>query len=202
MVGNKPIAKQWWDNTKKEILINVAIAAACTFFFGLFLFIIPDYVVFVLITFWSVFGTIAVRKYVSYKRMLRVVEAQSDLGHKLQLAFNKEYEKESVELGAITEYGIITGHGFAPWDRITKITARGKETGLYFWSLLLTGEIFIYRNPAYLKIDVELEDKKRYSMKVFFVQKRDVSQIIDRYIERALSYNGRIEIDNTYTFVN
>ena len=104
------------------------------------------------------------------------------------------YENETVEFGAITEYGIVTDQGFAPWKYITKITVRSKE--------IKNRGGDMDQDPCYLRVDVELDKKTRYHLKVIFVQNRDVAQEIERYIERALKYNNRIQIDNTYVFIN
>ena len=128
-----------------------------------------------------------------YKYSMRAVE-QEGIGKQLQEAFEKAYENETVEFGAVTDYGIITGEGFAPWKYITKITVRSKE--------MKNRGKHMSQDPCYLRIDVELDQKTRYHLKVVFVQNRDVAHEIERYIERALKYNNRILIDNTYVFIN
>ena len=128
---------------------------------------------------------------------MRAVE-QEGIARQLEAAFVKAYENESVEFGAITEYGIVTDTGYAPWKYITKITVRSKKRNRRF----AYGR---YRNstePCYLRVDVALDKRTRYYLNVIFVQNRDVADEIERYIERVLKYNNRILIDNTYVFID
>lgn len=128
-----------------------------------------------------------------YKCSMRAVE-QEGIGRQLQSSFENVYENETVEFGAITEYGIVTDQGFAPWKYITKITVRSKE--------IKNRGGDMDQDPCYLMVDVALDKKTRYSLKVIFVQNRDVAHEIEKYIECALKYNNRILIDNTYVFIN
>lgn len=143
------------------------------------------------------FISVFMGKYYPYKYSMRAVE-QEDIARQLQAAFEKAYENESVEFGAITEYGIVTDMGFAPWKYITKITVKSKERSRRF----AYGRYRRSTEPCYLRVDVALDKRTRYHLKVVFVQNRDVAQEIEKYIERALKYNNRILIDNTYVFID
>ena len=193
MVGNKPIIEQWrrYANTHlRTIGLYVGgwlliMLLPCIFLPWLWL-VSLSFAAILLVGTWNI-------SYRVYKCSMRAVE-QEGIARQLQSAFEKVYENETVEFGAITEYGIVTDAGFAPWKYITKITVRSKEIKNRGGDL--------DQDPCYLMVDVELDKKTCYFLKVIFVQNRDVAHEIERYIERALKYNNRILIDNTYVFIN
>ena len=193
MVGNKPIIEQWRRGANSSML-SVGLLVGGWFLIMLFPCIIwPWFWIWSLLFGAFIFIGVFMEKYYPYKCSMRAVE-QEGIARQLQSAFEKAYENETVEFGAVTDYGIITGEGFAPWKYITKITVRSKE--------MKNSGKHTYQAPCYLMVDVALDKKTRYSLKVIFVQNRDVAHEIERYIERALKYNNRILIDNTYVFIN
>ena len=197
MVGNKPIIEQWRRGANSSMLSVGLLVGGWLLIMLLPCIIWPWFWIWSLLFGAFIFIGVFMEKYYPYKCSMRAVE-QEGIARQLQSAFETVYENETVEFGAITEYGIVTDAGFAPWKYITKITVRSKERRRRF----TYGR---YRNstePCYLKVDVALDKKTRYSLKVIFVQNRDVAHEIERYIERALKYNNRILIDNTYIFVN
>ena len=193
MNTDKPIIEQWRDHFRMQLIVAVWLSASVFLFFLIPCFILPIFSIFLgLYVVAVIIGVLAFDRSI-YKYSMRAVE-QEGIGKQLQEAFEKAYENETVEFGAVTDYGIITGEGFAPWKYITKITVRSKE--------MKNSGKHTYQAPCYLKVDVALDKKTRYSLKVIFVQNRDVAHEIERYIERALKYNNRILIDNTYVFIN
>ena len=197
MNTDKPIIEQWRDHFRTQLIAYILLSVGATvililpcFAEPIFLIVPALYVAVIMIAFLGFYHG-------KYKYSMRVVE-QEGIGKQLQEAFEKAYENETVEFGAVTDYGIITGEGFAPWKYITKITIKSKEI-----KYKRTGRHSgLSQDPCYLRIDVELDQKTRYHLKVVFVQNRDVAQEIEQFVERALKYNNRILIDNTYVFIN
>ena len=192
MIGDKPIVEQWRRDANYR-LRTIGLYVGGWLLIMLFPCILMPWLWVVALAFAAILLVCAWNSsYRIYKCSMRAVE-QEGIGRQLQSSFENVYENETVEFGAITEYGIVTDQGFAPWKYITKITVRSKE--------IKNRGGDMDQDPCYLRVDVELDKKTRYHLKVIFVQNRDVAHEIERYIERALKHNNRILIDNTYVFI-
>lgn len=197
MNTDKPIVEQWRDHFRMQLIVVVLLSASVFLLFLIPCFILPIFSIFLgLYVVAVIIGVLAFDRSI-YKYSMRAVE-QEGIGKQLQEAFEKAYENETVEFGAVTDYGIITGEGFAPWKYITKIKIRPKEYKREY----VNGRYRKRNTPCHLIIDVALDKRTRYYLKVIFVQDRDVAQEIEQFVERALKYNNRILIDNTYVFIN
>lgn len=123
------------------------------------------------------------------KPSIRLVEASPDLEHKLNHAYKKAYETQTVEYGVATEYGLICHHGLAPWDAITRITFESRE------------ERGKNSSPCHMDVEVKLNEKTSYCLTEVFAQNRDVSEEIEQQIERIHKFDKSILIINNYVFI-
>lgn len=125
-----------------------------------------------------------------YKPSLKIIDSTPGLDHKLNLAYKKAYETQTVEYGVATEDGLICKNGFAPWDAITKITFKSIEHHGNKAS-----------SPCHMDVEVKLNEKTSYSLSETFSQIRDVSEEIEQQIERIHKFDKSILIINNYIFM-
>ena len=140
-------------------------------------------------TIWSLI-IFSLRKENPYKTSIKIIDATPGLEHKLNLAYKKAYETQTVEYGVATEDGLICKNGFAPWDAITKITFKSIEHHGNKAS-----------SPCHMDVEVKLNEKTSYSLSETFSQIRDVSQEIEQQIERIHKFDKSILIINNYIFM-
>ena len=124
-----------------------------------------------------------------YKPSLKIIDSTPGLEHKLNLAYKKAYETQTVEYGVATEDGLICKNGFAPWDAITRITFKSRED---------RGK---NSSPCCMDVEVKLNEKTSYSLSETFSQIRDVSEEIEQQIERIHKFDKSILIINNYIFI-
>ena len=125
----------------------------------------------------------------SYKPSVKLIDATPGLEHNLNLAYRKAYEKETVEYGVATEYGLICQTGFAPWEAITRITFESRE------------ERGKNSSPCHMDVEVKLNEKTSYCLTEVFAQNRDVSEEIEQQIEHIHKFDKSILIINNYVFI-
>ena len=125
----------------------------------------------------------------SYKPSVKLIDATPGLEHNLNLAYRKAYEKETVEYGVATEYGLICQTGFAPWDAIKQITFTKTER---------EGKRV---TTCHVRVDVKPDEKTSYVLLDFFAFDRDVSEEIEQQIERIRKFDKSVLIVNDYVFM-
>jgi len=195
MTSNKPIVERWRLNARLVPIICLLPLTVISIGLLINAILVPtsafDIIVgsIVLATMWCAI-LVLLSKENPCKISLRLVSATPGLEHKLNLAYRKAYETETVAYGVATEYGLICTNGFAPWDAIIRIIFTSKETG----NRAAT-------RPCRMCIDVKLDEKTSYYMSIIFSQSRDVSEEIEQQIERIHKFDKSILIINNYVFI-
>ena len=202
MVTEKPIGARWRKSARTQPLFVAAIASVISFvtIVEMFLEWINDpgrensvialiMIAIYLCAIWSIVIYL-LRKENSYKTSVKIIDATPGLEHKLNLAYKKAYETQTVEYGVATEDGLICGNGFAPWESITRITFKSREDHGSKAS-----------SPCHMDVEVKLNEKTSYSLSETFSQIRDVSEEIEQQIERIHKFDKSILIINNYIFI-
>ena len=198
---NKPIVERWRSKAKTVPLVTIILSSIISIAMIAYALafwldgaskqrIIFDCVMLVIAlgAIWF-FVIITLRHENPSKPSIRLIEASPDLEHKLNLAYKKAYETQTVEYGVATEYGLICHHGFAPWEAITRITFESRE------------ERGKNSSPCHMDVEVKLNEKTSYCLTEVFAQNRDVSEEIEQQIEHIHKFDKSILIINNYVFI-